>query len=117
MLEMSRILDEYCALGKEVHITELGTPSAMGPDPNAMIKEGNLVGLWHEEWSEATQADWVEQFYTLCLSKPAITAATWWSFTDATPVFWPHTGLLDRHDQPKESFRRLLKLRALTGRP
>lgn len=111
MLEISNILDEYVALGKEIHITELGTPSAMGPDPNAMIKEGNEVGLWHTEWTETTQAEWIEQFYTLCLSKPSITAITWWSFSDAAPVFWPYSGLLDKNDEPKESFQRLLQLR------
>jgi len=115
MLEISRILDEYAALGKEVHITELGTPSAMGPDPNAMIKEGNDVGLWHNEWNESTQADWVEQFYTICMSKEAITAATWWSFSDATHVFWPHSGLLDKQDAPKDAFRRIVRLRETTG--
>jgi GH35 family endo-1,4-beta-xylanase len=113
MLEVSRMLDAYVALGKEVHITELGTPSAMGPDPNAMIKEGNEVGLWHEAWSEATQADWVEQFYTLCMSKPGITALTQWSFSDAAPVFWPHSGLLDKDDRPKEAFRRVVALREM----
>ncbi len=113
MLEISRLLDAYVALGKEIHITELGTPSAMGHDPNAMITEGNEVGLWHQGWSEATQADWVEQFYTICMSKPTITALTWWSFTDAAPVFWPHSGVLNKDDAPKEAFTRMVKLRAL----
>jgi len=115
MLEISRILDEYAALGREVHVTELGTPSAMGPDPNAMIKEGNDVGLWHKEWNERTQADWVEQFCTICMSMEAITAATWWSFSDAAKVFWPHSGLLDKHDAPKEAFRRLVTLRKMAS--
>jgi len=113
MLEISRVLDDYAALGKEVHITELGIPSAMGPDPNAMITEGNDVGLWHCEWSGQTQADWVEQFYTVCMSKPAINALTWWSFSDAAKVFWPHSGLLDRQDEPKESFHRVAALRRM----
>ena len=114
MLEISRILDRFAALGKEIHITELGTPSAMGPDPNAMIKEGNDVGLWHNEWSEQTQADWVEQFYRICMSKPAITAATWWSFSDAHGAFWPYGGLLNAQDEPKESYNRLLELHTMT---
>lgn len=113
MLEISRILDTYAALGKEIHITELGTPSAMGPDPNAMITEGNEVGLWHDGWSEETQADWVEQFYTLCMANPAVTAITWWSFSDAEKVFWPHSGLLNAQDEPKEAFRRVVQLRKL----
>lgn len=114
MLEISRILDEYAALGKEIHITELGTPSAMGPDSNALISEDNLVGFWHREWSESTQADWVEQFYSICMAKPAINALTWWSFSEFGHVFWPHGGLLNRQDDPKEAFRRLLKLRKFT---
>ena len=116
MLEISRILDEYAALGREIHITELGTPSAMGPDPNALIKEGNEVGLWHNEWNESTQADWVEQFYTICMSKPPTEAITWWSFSEAERVFWPHGGLLNGSDDPKEAFRRILSLRAMIDR-
>ena len=113
MLEISRILDRFASLGKEIHITELGTPSAMGPDLNAMIKEGNDVGLWHNEWNERTQADWVEQFYRICMSRPAITAATWWSFSDAHGAFWPYGGLLNKQDEPKEAYNRLLELRKM----
>ena len=50
------------------------------------------------------------------MSKEAITAATWWGFSDATRVFWPHSGLLDKHDSPKEAFRRLLALRAMVAK-
>jgi GH35 family endo-1,4-beta-xylanase len=111
MLEVSRILDEFAALGKELHITELGTPSAMGPDPDAMIKEGNAVGVWHGDWTQETQADWVEQFYRIAISKPRMSAITWWSFSDAGGHFWTHGGLLDREDEPKLAFHRLVALR------
>ena len=116
MLEVSRILDAYCSMGKAVHITELGTPSAMGPDPNAATDSGNEIGLWHGQWDESTQADWVEQFYTICMSKPPTEAITWWSFSEAERVFWPHGGLLNGSDDPKEAFRRILSLRAMIDR-
>lgn len=115
MLEISGILDEFCSFGKEVHITELGTPSAMRPDPNAVIKQGNEVGLWHNEWNEQTQADWVEQFYTICLSKPEIKGITWWDFQDKKGIFWPHGGLIHENGKPKESYARLLAVKSRIG--
>ena len=111
MLEISRLLDQYVALGKEIHIAELGTPSAMGADPAAMITESNEVGVWHQAWTPETQAEWIAQFYTLCLSKPSITALTYWGFSDATPKFWPHSGLLDAHDDAKPAYLRLMALK------
>ena len=81
-----------------------------------MEKEGDprdfnvaSAGWWHRPWDLETQADWVEQFYTIALSKPAVGAVTWWSFSDRR-TFWPHGGFLDREDQPKPSFYRLQSL-------
>lgn len=117
MLEISRLLDQYVALGKEIHLTELGVPSQNGPDPNAMIDKDNEVGFWHNGWNETTQADWLEQFYRLCLSKPNITALTWWDFSSASRIFWPHAGLLNKDDEPKEAYHRLCALRKEINSP
>jgi endo-1,4-beta-xylanase len=65
---------------------------------------------WHGgEWTEAVQADWVEQFYTIAYSKPHIDAITWWDF--AGPAFIPHGGFLGPDLKPRESYQRLLALR------
>ena len=107
MFEINRLLERYRQLGKPIHITELSVSSATTTDDRSQLQEPK--GLWHKPWSEAIQADWLEQFYTLCYSKPYIKAISCWDFTDRDN-FWPHGGLLDRKMQPKLSFYRLSRL-------
>ena len=107
MWEINRLLERYRNLGKPIHITELSVSSATTTDETSQLQEPE--GLWHKPWSEAIQADWLEQFYTLCYSKPYIKAISCWDFTDRYN-FWPHGGLLDNKMQPKQSFYRLNRL-------
>lgn len=109
LFETDRLLERFGTLGKPIHITELGVSSATGIDEQSYLKEAR--GLWHTPWNQSIQADWVEQFYTICYSKPSIEAISWWDFTDLG-CFWPFGGLLDRHMQPKEAFFRLKNLLA-----
>lgn len=104
MFEVDRMLERFAALGKRVHITELGVASDPGPDDRAIVK--SPWGLWHKPWSEEVQADWIEQFYTICYSKDYMDAITWWDFSD-NGHFWPHGGLLRPTLEPKESYTRL----------
>ncbi len=104
LFEIDRLLERFGQLGKPIHITELGVSSATGIDQQSGLQDAR--GLWHQPWSQKIQADWVEQFYTLCYSKSSIQAITWWDFSDRE-CFWPFGGLLDRDMQPKESFLRL----------
>jgi len=116
MFEIDRQLDRFCALGKPVHITELGVSSS--PDPMKYYDEMRKPCLryWHgRAWSEAEQADWIEAFYTLCYAKPGVEAVTWWDFTE--PSFIPHAGLTTEDLRPKESYHRLKRLiEAWSGR-
>ncbi len=107
MFEINRLLERYSNLGKPIHITELGVSSANTIDETSQLKEPR--GLWHKPWSETIQADWIEQFYTICYSKPYIKAISWWDFADKGN-FWAHGGLLDSNMQPKQSFYRLSRL-------
>lgn len=107
LFEIDRLLEHFSQLGKPIHITELGVSSATGIDKTSVLQDAR--GLWHAPWSEQIQADWIEQFYTLCYSKPFIQAITWWDFIDRGN-FWPFGGLLNAQGQPKKSFYRLQKL-------
>ncbi len=115
MLEIERHIERFAALGKPMHITELGIPSANNKDTLSTYEERGkripypIDAVWHgTEWSEQIQADWVEQFYTLCYSMPQVEAITSWGFTD--PGYMPNGGLLTRDLQPKPSYKRLLAL-------
>lgn len=107
--EMDRLLERFGQLGKPLHITELGVSSATGIDAQSLLQDAR--GLWHAPWSETIQADWVEQLYTLCYSKPYIEAISWWDFSDQS-CFWPFGGLLDQHMRPKAALYRLRTLLA-----
>jgi len=109
MFEIDRQLERFCALGKPVHVTELGVSSS--PEPQQYYRESRKPSphYWHgRPWSESEQADWIEAFYTLCYSKPGIEAVSWWSFCE--PSFVPHSALVREDLEPKEGYRRLQKL-------
>lgn len=109
MLEIERSLDTFEDFGKPVHITELGTPSSSVEIPTDW--PNGVRFPWHgERWSEAVQADWVEQFYTMAFSKAYVEAISWWDMTD--PAFIPHGGLLHADLRPKTSYSRLQSLLA-----
>ena len=113
MLEIERLLERFFVWGRPVHVTELGVPSA---SPSAQITGQSGGGdhtpaerVWHgTEWTQQMQADWIEQFYTICYSKPQVQAITWWDFAD--PAFIPSGGLVDENFKPKEAYLRLKRL-------
>ncbi|KPJ62379.1 hypothetical protein AMK68_05000 [candidate division KD3-62 bacterium DG_56] len=114
LLEISRMIDRFERFGKPVHITELAVPSSAEGDPHSHWKGPDAVramGCWHRPWDQDLQAEWVEQFYTICYSKPFVEAVTWWDFADYRPGhFFPHGGFLDHEYTPKGSFFRLQQL-------
>jgi endo-1,4-beta-xylanase len=113
MLEFERDLDRFEAFGKPIQISEVGFPSSSGDVPDAEWWGGGKGGsrmAWHgESFSEETQADWLEQVYTIAFSKPSVVALTWWDLSD--PAFIPHGGLVREDMTPKKSYERLAALR------
>jgi GH35 family endo-1,4-beta-xylanase len=102
LFEIARMLDRFAALGKPLHVTELGVSSRADHDEQSIGKEPSQ-SYWHGPWSESIQADWVEQFYTLSYSQPAVKAVTCWDFSDAGGHFWPHGGFLRPDGQQKKA--------------
>jgi endo-1,4-beta-xylanase len=115
MLEIERHVQRFAALGKPLHITELGIPSTNDQRTLSTYEQrGRTIpypidAVWHGgEWSEQIQADWLEQFYTICYGMPQVEAITWWDYTD--PGYMPNGGLLTRELRPKPAYQRLQKL-------
>ena len=104
MLEIERQVERFFVFGKAVHVTELGVPSE-----NLSNASTATENPWHgTAWTQQAQADWVEQFYTICYSKPQVQAITWWDFAD--PAFIQNAGFVDEKFQPKQSYDRLKRL-------
>ncbi len=116
MLEWERDLETFNHFDHKIHVTEIGFPSSLAPSPD-QDKYANWGGglggeamTWHNEFNETTQADWIEQLYTIAYSKPWVEAITYWDFNGRG-----HDGFIrdcGDHQQPKESYHRLLALRA-----
>jgi endo-1,4-beta-xylanase len=118
MMEISRLLDRFAQFEKPIHITEIGISSAPGVDKRSLFNKQDLsvlLGEWHRPWDEAVQADWLEQFYTIAYSKPAVQAISWWEFSDHEGSGWPFGGLLQKNFTPKKSYARLQNLRKAWG--
>jgi GH35 family endo-1,4-beta-xylanase len=107
LLECRLHLDEFGRFGKDLWITEMGTPSAANaPGPVETAQLDPMAG-WRGPWTPERQADWVELWYTLAAAHPAVRALNWWDFSD-TQAFVAHAGLIDRDGQPKPAYHRLL---------
>ena len=115
MLAVSDMLDRFGTLGKPVHVTAVGVPSACTPDPDAVAggaaHRAGAGGTWHKPWDEAVQSDWLDQFYRIAISKPFIKAISWRDFSDQPGHFFPHGGLLKKDVQPKIAYQRLVGIR------
>lgn len=101
LFALSQMLDRYAALGKPIYLTATGCPGK--PAAN---------GGWRNGFDGQVQADWLEAFYRIALSKPFIDSITWANLCD-DGAHLPAGGLLDGMLAPKASFTRLQDLRRL----
>jgi hypothetical protein len=101
MMQISTVLDNFSGAVKPVYITELEVPSEV---------EGDSGGIWHKQWNEDCQKQWIEQFYKLAFSKPFINAVTYSNLTDSPDSVINHSGLLKENFESKKSFLMLKKM-------
>lgn len=112
MVAVSKMLDAFKALGKPIHITEMGVNGGFRQKGNQGSSWSQLdmsEGTWHGGWNEHTQADWMEQFYTIAAAREEIQALTWWDFIE--PSFSGNGAFLYEDENPREMYFRLLALK------
>lgn len=112
MVQVNLMLDAFKALGKPIHITEMGVNGGFRVKGNAGSSWSQLdmsQGTWHGGWNEHTQADWMEMFYTIAAAREEIQALTWWDFIE--PSFSGNGAFLYENENPREMFFRLLALK------
>ena len=114
-MAVSDLLDLFGQLGKPIHVTAAGVPSACYPDPDAAVAgkehQPGAGGTWRQPWDENVQAEWLDAFYHIAIAKPFVTAISWRDFSDHQPHYLPHGGLLRKDLHPKVAFQKLLALR------
>lgn len=109
LLEVSALLDRFAAFGKPIHLSSVQAPSH--PDPRDNSGRIGDAGCWRGGWTEQTQADWVEQIYSIALSKPFVETVTWRDLADRPDGILHQGGLLSQDLKPKPAFERMLKLK------
>ncbi|OGU74257.1 MAG: hypothetical protein A2V93_08155 [Ignavibacteria bacterium RBG_16_34_14] len=105
--------ERFDVFNKPIHYSEVGVSGGI---TERSIKLGrvempNEPPLWHHQWDEETQADWLEQIYTLAYSKPYIKACNWFDLID--PYSYMQNGGLFKSEkgEPKAAYHRLKNLK------
>lgn len=106
IMQISAMLDFFAAVAKPLHITEVEVPSQRAAGPHS----GSAAGIWHEQWDEAKQAQWIEQFYKVAFSKPFVETVTYANFADTKHGAVANSSLLKEGFEPKQAFRVFKKL-------
>jgi len=106
MMQISAILDYVGPVAKPLYITGVEVPSQNEDG----LYSGKVAGVWHQDWDQSRQAQWIEQFYKIALSKPFVDAVTYSTLADVKGSAIANSGLLSSQLEPKKSFRALKKL-------
>ncbi len=115
LMQISSLLDEFVSLRKPVHITACAVPSQAVSDPRDAWSgehESTSAGRWHAPWSQRLQAEWLQAFYRICMSKPYVESICWRDLGDDGPHYLPHGGLCADEETPKMAFTELRNFRA-----
>jgi hypothetical protein len=106
VMQVSAILDTFAPIAKPLYITGVEVPSRNGTN----LYDGQVAGIWHEEWNQSRQGKWIERFYKIALSKPFVNSVTCSNLTDTENGTIANSGLLTAKLDAKDSFKRLKKL-------
>lgn len=108
------LIERLEKFGRPVQLTEVGASS--GPSKasieNGSLEISNEPYIWHRNWDENLQAEWLESLYTMAYSKPWIEAVNWYDFVD--PYSWIKNGglIASPGGEKKAAYERILKLKS-----
>lgn len=106
LMQLSAVLDQFAPIAKPIYITGVEVPGRNGSGPFAP----EVAGIWHGEWDESTQSQWLEQFYKITLSKSFVDAVVYSTLADGDDSALADSGLLTSQVEPKKSYQVLKKL-------
>ncbi len=103
MMQISAILDSFAPISRPMYITNVEVPCRDG--------SAEVAGFWHGPWDKIKQAEWLDQFYRIALSKACIDGVMYSNFTDVADSVIPESGLMTAGLEPKESYLALKRFR------
>jgi len=109
-LELSHLLDKFGAIGKTIHLSGVQVPSIADSRDNS----ANLghAGTWRGEWSEESQAQWLDEMYQLALGRPFVESIHWQDLVDCgNDGVLQNGGLLRADMTEKPAYERLMQLK------
>ncbi len=107
--QISALIDKLANLGKPLHVTALGAPSAV--PAAAAGSDAHAAGQWHTPWSDEVQAEWLVTLCEIALSKPYVETVCLQPLADAPDDILASGGLLRQDLTPKPAFARLAEMR------
>ena len=121
LMQVSTMLDEFLAFGKPLHVTACQVPSDVTADAGDAWSgeiEAHRAGQWHVPWSQRLQAEWLQGFFRVAISKPFVESVCWRDLADTPGHFIPHGGLCTAALEPKLAYKELRNFKAwlLAGR-
>ncbi len=107
MMQISGVLDSLAPISRPLFITHVEISSRETDGSCASL----VAGSWHGSWDQTRQAEWIEQFYRIALSKACIDGVIYSSFTDNKDSAIADSGLVTESLEPKKSYAVLKKFR------
>lgn len=102
--------ERFKDLDVPLHFTEVTVLSGT-PKTGISTSQSTTQSDWPSTAEgEATQAEYVEKFYTMLFSHPSVTAITWWDFSDNGAWQNAPAGLLRKDMSKKPAYETLRKL-------
>ncbi len=105
MMQISSLLDYFAAVPKPLHITAAAVPDGLEEQ-----KQAELAGFWHAGWDRKLQAEWIEFFYRIALSKPFVNTITYANLIDGQDNVVKSSGLLTAAAEPKPAYIAIAKI-------
>jgi len=106
MMHISAVLDYFALIAKPLYITEVEVPSQNGQGP----QQPEVAGMWHGQWGQSQQSQWIEQFYKIAFSKPFVDTVTYSNLLDTKNSTIGSSGLFTEDFKPKQAFLTLQNL-------
>lgn len=99
--DISEKLDRYASLGKPIQISEFSAQTKNYDDRRTYER---ILGDYRSGvWTDAKQADFYREFYTVAFGHPNVEAIIQWGLDDAR-AWLPGIGLIDENGDPKPNY-------------